>query len=126
MIHVFDTKEIVNRLESTLATMTDCGVACEDVFASVVAEFNRIGENEMWAIKSLADYHYVTMFKEYPAGAPGDIADMAILVEAITNLYKELQLLFLQYGLIEEVRQKGAQVVNWTGYNNKDATINIG
>ena len=126
MIHVFDTKEIVNRLESTLATMTDCGVACEDVFASVVTEFNRIGENEMWVIKSLADYHYVMMFKEYPAGAPDDIADMAILVEAITNLYKELQLLFLQYGLIEEVRQKGAQVVNWTGHSNKDAAINIG
>ena len=66
------------------------------------------------------------MFKEYPAGAPGDTVDRAILVEAITNLYKELQLLFLQYGLIEEVRQKGAQVVNWTGHSNKDAAINIG
>ena len=126
MIHVFSTKEIMNRLETTLATMTDCGVASEDVFNSVVTGYNRLCENEMWAVKSLAEQHYTSMCKEYPGSADTSSFDMGILIQAITNVYRELQLLFLQYGLTEEVRQKGACVTHWTGYSNKDAAINIG
>lgn len=129
-LNILPTKDIIEKVETKMASMTDCGLSGEEVFSHVVLRLKSCKESPEpvdWVISNLVGELVLDMPNEYPGLSIRSLSeDRRVLTEAVAELYVDTNMLFAQYGLIEDALKNGAEVVQWTGYSDKDAVISVG